>query len=562
MDVDGNLRLYSFDPEYRMWNITWMAVAEQCRVHGLCGLNGLCIYTPQPTCVCPPGFEMVDSADWFKGCQPINKLACNPNTTHFVRLQSADYYGSDNSSTEGKSLEQCRKSCLDDCDCLGFGYRLTGRGQCYLKFLPVNGYQSPGVINDVYVKVSINDSSAIRALSMSGSSLYCSNQTQPNDNISFTVPRRKREELIVPLASIASSIGFTEIVCMAIGWWILFRNFDEDNFFKRQGYFAAPTGLKRFTFPELREATGNFTDMVGKGGFGSVYKGRLRPENKVVAVKRLEGVFQGEDEFWAEVSMICRVNHMNLVRMFGFCAEGKHRMLVYEYVENGSLDKYLFTHNSNSSSSISSSMVLDWKKRLQIAIGAAKGLAYLHEECLEWILHCDVKPQNILLDDKFRAKVSDFGLAKLVDSGHDRDRALSFSTIRGTRGYLAPEWTMNLPISAKADIYSFGIVLLELVSGRDAAKFNMPESGLTFVRWVAENMKAGKWMNEVVDAKLADAGELNSEEMERMLNTALLCVKQERDQRPSMGQIIEMLMGVGPITSETGNGMEYTCWKV
>ncbi|GLJ13546.1 hypothetical protein SUGI_0214920 [Cryptomeria japonica] len=505
---------------------------------------------------------MVDSADWFKGCQPINKLACNPNTTHFVRLQSADYYGSDNSSTEGKSLEQCRKSCLDDCDCLGFGYRLTGRGQCYLKFLPVNGYQSPGVINDVYVKVSINDSSAIRALSMSGSSLYCSNQTQPNDNISFTVPRRKREELIVPLASIASSIGFTEIVCMAIGWWILFRNFDEDNFFKRQGYFAAPTGLKRFTFPELREATGNFTDMVGKGGFGSVYKGRLRPENKVVAVKRLEGVFQGEDEFWAEVSMICRVNHMNLVRMFGFCAEGKHRMLVYEYVENGSLDKYLFTHNSNSSSSISSSMVLDWKKRLQIAIGAAKGLAYLHEECLEWILHCDVKPQNILLDDKFRAKVSDFGLAKLVDSGHDRDRALSFSTIRGTRGYLAPEWTMNLPISAKADIYSFGIVLLELVSGRDAAKFNMPESGLTFVRWVAENMKAGKWMNEVVDAKLADAGELNSEEMERMLNTALLCVKQERDQRPSMGQIIEMLMGVGPITSETGNGMEYTCWKV
>ncbi|GLJ13548.1 hypothetical protein SUGI_0214950 [Cryptomeria japonica] len=132
--------------------------------------------------------------------------------------------------------------------------------------------------------------------------------------------------------------------------------------------------------------------MVGKGGFGSVYKGRLRPENKVVAVKRLEGVSQGEDEFWAEVSMICRVNHMNLVRMFGFCAEGKHRLLVYQYVENGSLDKFLFTHNSNSSSS--SSMVLDWKKRLQIAVGDAKGLAYLHEECLEWILHCNVKPQT------------------------------------------------------------------------------------------------------------------------------------------------------------------------
>ncbi|GLJ13549.1 hypothetical protein SUGI_0214960 [Cryptomeria japonica] len=115
---------------------------------------------------------------------------------------------------------------------------------------------------------------------------------------------------------------------------------------------------------------------------------------------------------------------------------------------------------------------------------------------------------------------------------------------------------MNLPITAKADVYSFGIVLLELVSGRDAEKFNMPESGLTFVRWVDENIKAGKWMNEVVDAKLADAGEMNSEEVEIMLNTALLCVKQERNQRPSMGEIVEMLTGVGAITSETGNGVE------
>ncbi|GLJ13547.1 hypothetical protein SUGI_0214940 [Cryptomeria japonica] len=173
MDVDGHLRLYSFDPQYRIWNITWMAVAEHCRVH--------------------------------------------------------DYYGSDNSGYgDGKSLEECRKSCLDDCDCLGFGYRLTGTGQCFLKFLLVNGYQSPGVINDMHVKISINDSSAIRVPSMSSSSLYCSNQTQPaQDNNSFTVPRRKREELIVPLASFASTIGFVEIVCMALGWWILFRNFDR-----------------------------------------------------------------------------------------------------------------------------------------------------------------------------------------------------------------------------------------------------------------------------------------------------------------------------------------------
>lgn len=217
---------------------------------------------------------------------------------------------------------------------------------------------------------------------------------------------------------------------------------------------------------------------------------------------------------------------MNLVRMFGFCAETNHRLIVYEYVENGSLDKYLFTESDDT--------VLGWKERFGIAVGTGKGLAYLHEECLEWILHCDIKPQNILLDTQFGPKVSDFGLVKLVD----RDQAFSFSTIRGTRGYLAPEWAMNLPITAKVDVYSFGIVLLEIVTGRSSLSSSTLQNYGHLVQWVSSKMREGRGM-EVVDAKLH--GNFDSEEVERVLITALLCVEQDKDVRPSMSQAVEML---------------------
>ncbi|GLJ04671.1 hypothetical protein SUGI_0000990 [Cryptomeria japonica] len=550
MDVDGNLRLYSLDEKRNSWIITWTAIANQCTVHGLCGRNGVCVYTPEPKCVCPPGYERSDSSDWFKGCRLITKFSCGPNSFKLIKLLYTDFYGFDRPHTDGVSFEKCRETCINECDCPGFAYSSTGAGQCYPKSLLINGHQSPGVTNHMYIKISVNDSSATNVSSLStllhSDTLQCSKlpiapnpAVQSNISVPIAATKRTRNQTIILMASFVSAIGVIEIVCIALGWWFSFRNFNDAKLYSRQGYFAVPTGLKRFTFGQLREATSNFKDIVGKGGFGTVYKGCLLPENKVVAVKQLEGVSHGEDEFWAEVSMIGRVNHINLVRMFGFCAEGKHRLLVYEYVENGSLDKHIFTQNS--------SKVLDWKKRLQIAVGTAKGLAYLHEECLEWILHCDVKPQNILLDEQFQAKVSDFGLSKLVESGQDRDGALTFSTIRGTRGYLAPEWTMNLPITAKADVYSFGILLLELVSGREAAKFNMGGSGLNFVQWAFENVRAGKWIYNVVDA---GAGELTCEEefeVERVVKIALVCVEHERDYRPSMSEVVEMLTGAGSI---------------
>ncbi|KAL7225255.1 hypothetical protein ACSBR1_020604 [Camellia fascicularis] len=201
---------------------------------------------------------------------------------------------------------------------------------------------------------------------------------------------------------------------------------------------------------------------------------------------------------------------MNLIEMWGYCAEGKHRLLVYEYMEHGSLVDNL------------SSNTLDWEKRFEIALGIAKGLAYLHEECLEWVLHCDVKPQNILLDINYQPKVADFGLSKLVNRGSANSNSSFSSRIRGTRGYMAPEWIFSLPITSKVDVYSYGVVVLELVTGKNpTTSFTAFSNGggmeeTTLVKWVTEKMMnrgspITSWVDEIVDPMLNGAYDAEEE---------------------------------------------------
>ncbi|XBI23796.1 hypothetical protein VPH35_048970 [Triticum aestivum] len=209
----------------------------------------------------------------------------------------------------------------------------------------------------------------------------------------------------------------------------------------------------RFTFQQLNAATEQFADKLGEGGFGSVFKGQFGDER--IAVKRLDRAGQGTREFSAEVETIGSIHHINLVRLIGFCAEKSHRLLVYEYMPKGSLDRWIYCRHDNDSPP------LHWSTRCKIITNIAKGLAYLHEECMKKIAHLDVKPQNILLDDDFNAKLSDFGLCKLID----RDMSQVFTRMRGTPGYLAPEW-LTSQITEKVDVYSFGVVVMEVISGR------------------------------------------------------------------------------------------------
>ncbi|KAK4755880.1 hypothetical protein SAY87_009637 [Trapa incisa] len=309
---------------------------------------------------------------------------------------------------------------------------------------------------------------------------------------------------------------------------------EEDNEFL-ECLTGAPT---RFTYKELEAATNNFSMKLGQGGFGSVYHGTLT-DGTQLAVKKLESVRQGRKEFRSEVTIIGSIHHLHLVRLKGFCAEGTHRLLAYEYMPKGSLDKWIFKKKENGKEE-EDEQVLNWDTRYQIAVGTAKGLAYLHEDCTSKIVHCDIKPENVLLDDNFLAKVSDFGLAKLMD----REQSNVFTTLRGTRGYLAPEWIMSHAISEKSDVYSFGVVLLELMGGRKNFDPDQTPEKSHLPSFAFKMMEEGK-PRDVIDASLRfDEGD---ERVPRAIKVALWCLHDDMNLRPSMGKVVQMLEGVSPV---------------
>ncbi|XP_040365024.1 G-type lectin S-receptor-like serine/threonine-protein kinase At5g35370 isoform X3 [Rosa chinensis] len=322
--------------------------------------------------------------------------------------------------------------------------------------------------------------------------------------------------------------------------------------------FYIPGLPKRFDFEELEVATDNFKTLIGSGGFGAVYKGILR-DKTVVAVKKITNVgVQGKKDFCAEIAVIGNVHHANLVKLKGFCAQGRRRLLVYEYMNRGSLDRTLF----------GSGPVIEWQERLDIALGTARGLAYLHGGCDQKIIHCDVKPENILLQDHFQAKLSDFGLSKLLSP----EQSSLFTTMRGTRGYLAPEWLTNSAISEKTDVYSFGMVLLELVSGRkntlrlQSHNLNDSSSGggqsssssgsgpVYFPLFALEMHEQGRYL-ELVDLRLE--GRVTSEEVEKFVRVALCCVQEEPALRPNMNTVVGMLEGGIPLSQPNFDSLNF-----
>lgn len=295
----------------------------------------------------------------------------------------------------------------------------------------------------------------------------------------------------------------------------------------------------KFRHRELEEATDGFRALLGRGGSGSVYKGILS-DGTAVAVKRIDGEERGEKAFKSEVAAIASVQHVNLVRLLGYCiASTGPRFLVYDFVFNGSLDNWIFPKiRANQRSGC-----LTWDLRCRVALDVAKALSYLHHDCRSCILHLDVKPENILVDENYRALVTDFGLSKL--KGREESRVVT--TIRGTRGYMAPEWLLENGISEKCDVYSYGMVLLEMIGGRRC--ISVLEKGHDskkkfqfFPRIVVDKLKEGKLM-EVVDDRLLEDGGVEERELRRMVGVALWCIQEKPKTRPTMAAVVEMLEG-------------------
>lgn len=301
-----------------------------------------------------------------------------------------------------------------------------------------------------------------------------------------------------------------------------------------------------FSFDELAQVTNGFSqkNLLGEGGFGCVYKGVLA-DGREVAVKQLKiGGSQGEREFKAEVEIISRVHHRHLVTLVGYCISEQHRLLVYDYVPNNTLHYHLHAPGRP---------VMTWETRVKVAAGAARGIAYLHEDCHPRIIHRDIKSSNILLDNSFEALVADFGLAKIAQ---ELDLNTHVSTrVMGTFGYMAPEYATSGKLSEKADVYSYGVILLELITGRKPVDTSQPLGDESLVEWARPLLSQAienEEFEELVDPRLGD--NFIPGEMFRMVEAAAACVRHSAARRPKMSQVVRALDTLEE-ASDITNGM-------
>ncbi|KAK7328549.1 hypothetical protein VNO77_22660 [Canavalia gladiata] len=284
-----------------------------------------------------------------------------------------------------------------------------------------------------------------------------------------------------------------------------------------------------FTLRDLELATNRFSkdNVIGEGGYGIVYQGQLINGSPVAIKKLLNNLGQAEKEFRVEVEAIGHVRHKNLVRLLGYCIEGTHRLLIYEYVNNGNLEQWL--HGAMRQHGF-----LTWDARIKILLGTAKALAYLHEAIEPKVVHRDIKSSNILIDDEFNAKISDFGLAKLLGAG----KSHITTRVMGTFGYVAPEYANSGLLNEKSDVYSFGVLLLEAITGRDPVDYGRPAAEVNLVDWL-KMMVGFRRSEEVLDPNIETRPSTSA--LKRALLTALRCVDPDAEKRPRMSQVVRML---------------------
>ncbi|GKU90835.1 hypothetical protein SLEP1_g4780 [Rubroshorea leprosula] len=521
LDSDGNLRIYSSDGGSNTKTERWAAVTDQCEVFGFCGNMGICSYNDtNPICGCPSqNFEPVDVNDRRQGCKRKMKIEDCPGSATTLELPHTKfltYQPELSSETFFVGISACRLNCLVSSSCVASTSLSDGTGLCYLKTPDfVSGYESPALPSTSYVKVC--------------------GPVSPNPPPSWETAKKswRLQAWIIVVAIVATL--FVLIALEGSLWWWCCRNSPKFGALSAQYALLeyASGAPVQFSYKELQRSTKGFREKLGAGGFGAVYKGVLA-NRTAVAVKQLEGIEQGEKQFRMEVATISSTHHLNLVRLIGFCSEGRHRLLVYEFMKNGSLDNFLFATDEHSGK------MLNWETRFNVALGTARGITYLHEECRDCIVHCDIKPENILLDENYNAKVSDFGLAKLINPKDHRHRTLT--SVRGTRGYLAPEWLANLPITSKSDVYSYGMVLLEIVSGRRNFEVSAETNRKKFSVWAYEEFEKGN-MEGILDGRLGDQ-DVDMEQVLRAIQVSFWCIQEQPSQRPMMGKVLQMLEGI------------------
>ncbi|TYI45412.1 hypothetical protein E1A91_D13G034900v1 [Gossypium mustelinum] len=481
---DGHLKAYEWkDPK---WEGTDLLPIDPCSYPFACGNYGVCL---KEGCSCPVDanengttyFKPINYTKPDLGCYAVSPISCESSIHQsFLELQGYNFHPVKKYLiSETKTLKECKALCLNNCSCEAF---MDTEGSCYFLSGGLSIAKSYSSGYGTY-----NDNSAFIKVQSSPIS------QSSNKNVSSP----KHTSVIV-----GSTLGAIFGVFLICAFIILgFRKGFQE---------GMPT---RFSYEELKNVTKNFSNKIGEGGFGYVFHGTLPPGSEV-AVKHLVGFGAVNKSFVAEVQTIGSINHFNLVSLVGFCAEKFNRLLVYKYMANGS-------------------SALRWQIRKKIIIDIAKGLAYLHEGCNQKIIHLDIKPQNILLDENFNAKVSDFGLSKLI--GRDQSRVVT--AMRGTPGYMAPEWLSSV-ITEKADVYSFGIVVLEILCGRPNVDKSQLGEDMHLLRLFRRKQEEGLLL-DLVD-QCSDDMQSNATEVVEMMKVAAWCLQNEYARRPSMSAVVKL----------------------
>ncbi|GMP65354.1 hypothetical protein CsSME_00026181 [Camellia sinensis var. sinensis] len=525
LEDDGQLKVYGWRGGH--WEVVLELMTSgfsECGHPMVCGKYSKCTNSQ---CSCLDETSSNETTDL--GCSLVTPISCNYseyhtllelNNTSYFNLYTQDTFGYLDEKTE---LEDCKKSCLANCSCKAvlFSYD-WGLGYGTL--------QGCLLLSEVFSL--INNEGGLRKISV-----FLKVQKHPTAQYPSPTdsPQNKPRHVTFILgSSLGASFGvFFMIACCLF----LFKKKQESEDLDEFSIIQVPGMPTRFSYEALRDMTSNFNNKLGEGGFGSVFQGTLGDGTKV-AVKLLNGFCQVKKSFFAEVETIGSIHQVNLVRLIGFCAQKSHKLLVYEYMPNGSLDKWIFQRNQE--------LILGWQSRRKIIMDIAKGLAYLHEECRQKIFHLDIKPQNILLDENFNAKISDFGLSKLID----KDQSQVVTTMRGTPGYLAPEWLSSI-ITEKVDVYSFGVVVLEMLCGRKNLDRSQPEEDMHLLSLFKRKVEEERLI-DIVDNN-NDEMQLHGAEVVEMMRVVVWCLQSDFSKRPSMSLVVKVLEG----SVDVENNLDY-----
>ncbi|KAL1567052.1 G-type lectin S-receptor-like serine/threonine-protein kinase0 [Salvia divinorum] len=531
IDASGAIQQYMMNLRKDKWNLVFTFPRDQCDEYGNCGLNGICTVEKAQRCECFAGFAPKfpkdwDLQDWSGGCARIRPLNCESGDG-FVEVKGVKHpdmltYWLNTSM----SLDDCKAECLRKCDCSACAnpYITNGGSGCLMWFgdlLDTRELPAAHSTQNIYIRVPL-------------SQLVISSNLEKGEE--------KREPINLILMSIATGVIVSSFingsVVLLTKWKWRVKRYDED------------IDLPTIKLATIREATNSFSqqNMIGVGGFGPVYKGSL-PTGQEIAVKRLsKSSGQGLEEFKNEVLLITKLQHRNLVKLLGCCIEGEEMVLIYEYLQNKSLDTFVFDHDRRT--------VLSWPTRFDIIMGIAKGLLYLHHDSRFKIIHRDLKTSNILLDVSLNPKISDFGLARTFEEDQSLSRT---KRVVGTYGYMAPEYAFHGKFSVKSDIYSFGVVLLEIISGKKNREFEHNDHchsllGHAWLLWKEKRIM------EVMDECLKET--FVESEVKRCIHVGLLCVQKLSEDRPIMPSVVLMLATDGatlPEPNEPGYFIEGSC---